>query len=117
MPQTSVTVFDDHAQKDVTYTGVAVSALLTKGGVPDDDAHHHAVLRDYIKAEGTDKYWVIYAARELYASDHKGEVIVATMADGKPLGDDGQLKLVSTEDKNPSRWVRNLNSLSLVETK
>jgi hypothetical protein len=33
---------------------------------------------------------------------------------GKPLGDDGQLKLVSTADKKPERWIRNLASITVV---
>jgi hypothetical protein len=33
--------------------------------------------------------------------------------DGHDLGADGELKLVSTEDKKPQRWVRNLTSISL----
>jgi hypothetical protein len=40
-------------------------------------------------------------------------VIVATSVDGKDLGADGELKLVSTEDKKPQRWVRNLTAISL----
>jgi hypothetical protein len=32
---------------------------------------------------------------------------------GKPLGDDGQFKLVDTGDKKPQRWVRNLSSITV----
>jgi hypothetical protein len=40
-------------------------------------------------------------------------VIVATSMDGKPLGADGALKLISTEDKKPQRWVRNLTAITM----
>jgi hypothetical protein len=33
--------------------------------------------------------------------------------DGKPLGQDGQLKLVDTSDKKPQRWVRNLSAITV----
>jgi hypothetical protein len=39
---------------------------------------------------------------------YDGTVIVADGMDGQPLADDGPLKLVSTEEKRPGRWVRNL---------
>jgi hypothetical protein len=39
---------------------------------------------------------------------------VALTMGGKPLGYDGQLKLVSSEDKKPARWVRNLMAVTLV---
>jgi hypothetical protein len=45
---------------------------------------------------------------------HAGDVIVALTLDGKPLTEDGAFKLVSTEDKRPARWVRNLMALTLV---
>jgi hypothetical protein len=35
--------------------------------------------------------------------------------DGKPLGDEGPLKLVATGEKRPARWVRNLVAIR-VET-
>jgi hypothetical protein len=41
------------------------------------------------------------------------DVIVATSMDGKPLGADGELKLVSTADKKPERWVRNLAAITV----
>jgi hypothetical protein len=34
--------------------------------------------------------------------------------DGKPLGADGELKLVSTEDAKPQRWVRNLAAVTMI---
>jgi hypothetical protein len=32
---------------------------------------------------------------------------------GKPLGTDGNLKLVDSGDKKPQRWVRNLSSITV----
>jgi hypothetical protein len=72
------------------------------------------MLRSYLKIEGTDKYWVVYSLTEVEASEHDGDVIVATSVDGKSLGADGDLKLVSSEDKKPQRWVRNLAAVTLV---
>jgi hypothetical protein len=113
LPQKTVTVHNEHLNVDETYTGVALSDLLAKHGFPVDKTTHQKMLRSYIKAEGTDKYWVLYSLTEIEPSEHNADVIVATTLGGKPLGEDGQLKLVSTADKKPQRWVRNLTAITV----
>jgi hypothetical protein len=109
----TVTVHNEHLKIDETYTGVSLGDLLTKYGFPVDRSTHQKMLRSYIKAEGTDKYWVLYSVTEIEPSEHNADVIVATTLGGKPLGEDGQLKLVSTADKKPQRWVRNLSAITV----
>lgn len=113
MPQKTVTVYNEHLKLDETYTGVSLGDLLTKYGFPVDKTTHQKMLRSYIKAEGTDKYWVLYSVTEIEPSEHNADVIVATTLAEKPLGEDGQFKLVSTADKRPQRWVRNLTAITL----
>jgi hypothetical protein len=113
MPQTSVTVHNEHTKADETYSGVLLGDLLAKYGLPVSQETHRKMLRSYLTAEGTDKYWVLYSVTEIEGSEHNGEVIVATSVGGKPLGDDGQLKLVDSGDKKPQRWVRNLSSITV----
>jgi hypothetical protein len=113
MPQKSLTVHNEHTKTDETYAGVNLGELLAKYGFPADKTTHQKMLRSYIKAEGMDKYWVLYATTEVEATEHNGDVLVALSMNGKPLGDDGQLKLVSSEDKKPQRWVRNLSAITL----
>jgi hypothetical protein len=78
---------------------------------------HQKMLRSYVIAEGTDRYWVLFSLTEVEASEHNGDVIVATSMDGSPLGQDGQLKLVATSDKKPERWVRNLSGITVKTAK
>ncbi len=113
MPQTTVKVHNEHTKMDESYSGVPLGALLAKCGFVVGKTTHQTMLRSYLKVEGTDKYWVLYSTAEVEASEHEGEVIVAVMQDGKPIGEDGLLKLVSTEDKKPQRWVRNLTAITL----
>jgi len=113
MPQKTVTVHNEHTKVDETYTGVLLGDLLAKYGFPVDKTTHRKMLRSYLVAEGTDKYWVLYSATEIEGSAHNGEVIVATSMGGKPLGADGQFKLVDSADKKPQRWVRNLKTITL----
>jgi hypothetical protein len=113
MPQQTVIVHNEHTKVDEKYMGVAVSDLLAKAGFVADKTTQKKMLHSYLRAEGTDKYWVLYSATEVEGSEHNGDVIVATWMDGKGLGADGNFKLVSTEDKKPQRWVRNLTAITL----
>ena len=114
MPQKTVKVHNEHTKADETYSGVALGDVLAKAGFVVSQTTHRTMLRSYLKIEGTDKYWVLYSVTEVEASEHEGDVIVATAMDGKALGADGALKLVSTGDKKPQRWVRNLTAIALV---
>jgi hypothetical protein len=113
MPQKTVTVHNEHAKADESYTGVLLGDLLAKYGFPVDKTTHRKMLRSYLVAEGTDKYWVVYSVTEIEGSEHTGEVIVATSMGGKPLGEDGRFKLVDSADKKQQRWVRNLNAITV----
>jgi hypothetical protein len=113
MPQKMVTVHNEHTKTDETYTGVLLGDLLAKYGFPVDKTTQRKMLRSYLVAEGTDRYGVLYSVTEIESSEHNGEVIVATSMGGKPLGDDGQFKLIDSGDKKPQRWVRNLSAITV----
>jgi hypothetical protein len=113
MPQTTVMVHNEHTKVDESYTGVLLGELLAKSGFPVDKTTQRKMLRSYLVAEGMDKYWVLYSVTEIEFSEHEGNVIVATSMGGKPLGDDGQLKLIDSGDKKPQRWVRNLSAITV----
>jgi hypothetical protein len=113
MPQKTVTVHNEHTKAGESYTGVLLGDLLAKYGFPVDKTTQRKMLRSYVVAEGTDKYWVLYSVTEIEGSEHNGEVIVATSMGGKPLGYDGQFKLVDSGDKKPQRWVRNLKTITV----
>ncbi len=113
MPQKTVKVHNEHNNADETYTGPALGDVLAKAGFVAGKPTQREMLRSYVRAEGTDKYWVLYSVTEVEGSEHEGDVIVATAMDGKGLGADGALKLVSTEDKKPQRWVRNLTAITV----
>jgi len=112
MPQKTLRVHNGHNNQDELYTGVAVSDLLAKYGVSLTDAHK--VYHTYVKAEGTDKYWVLYSASELESEMATWESIIAIAMDGKPLAEDGAFKIVAGGERRPARWVRNLTSLTIV---
>jgi hypothetical protein len=113
MPQKTLNVHNEHTKADETYSGVLLGDLLAKCGFPVGQATHRKMLRSYLVAEGTDKYWVLYSVTEIEGSEHDANVIVATSMNGKPLGEDGQFKLVDSADKKPQRWVRNLAAITV----
>ncbi len=110
MPQKTVNVHNSHNKMDESYTGVALTDVLARAGV----AEGKPLLRSYVKAQGTDGYWVLYSGIEIEGASHGGDVIVATTQGGKALGENGAFQLVSSEDKKPQRWVRNLAGVTLV---
>ena len=107
LPQKEVTVVNGHTGKEERYRGPALSDVLLKAGAKLGKE----TLHGYVVAKGTDGYWVLYSGEEVVPTLHSGDVIVATAVNGAPLGAEGALKLVSSEDKRPERWVRNLMAL------
>ena len=111
LPHVSVTVHNEHTKADETYSGVPLIALLTPLGVTDKPRGKD--LRLYLVAAGSDGYEVVYAIGEVTPDVHDATVMVADMENGKPLSDDGPLKLVATGEKRPARWVRNLVAIKV----
>lgn len=113
LPQSTLKVHNAHSNRDETYSGVAVADLLASAGLPFSKESQPAFLRSYIRAQGSDFYFVLYSATEVQPELSQTSIIVATQVDGHEIGPDGRFKLVSSGDKRPARWVRNLVSLSL----
>jgi hypothetical protein len=113
MPHKTITVHNEHTKADETYSGVLLSDILAKYGFPIDKTTQRKMLRSYLIAEGMDKYWVLYSVTEIEPSEHNADVIVATGINSKPLGEDGELKLIDSSDKKPQRWVRNLSAVTV----
>ena len=73
-------------------------------------------LADYIVAEATDGYRVVFSLAELDPAFTGTPVIVAQNVDGHPLQpQDGPLRLVVPGDKRQARWVRMLTSISVIQ--
>jgi hypothetical protein len=117
LPHKTVSVFNSHTKANENYSGVALADLLGKIGVPHGEEVKGKLFMMAVIAEGTDKYSVLYALAEVDPSIHTGDVIVADSVDGQKLGKDGAFKMVSTEERRPARWVRNLTEISVIEVK
>ncbi|HEY1984175.1 MAG TPA: molybdopterin-dependent oxidoreductase [Terracidiphilus sp.] len=106
LPHQTITVFNEHAKVNQTYSGVPLIDLLTRLGVPDKP--HGRDFRLYLVAEGSDHYAVVYSVAEINPDVHDATILVADAMDGKPIADNGPVQLVATGEKRPARWVRNL---------
>ena len=115
LPQKTVSVHNAHSNQDETYSGVVLTDLLGTVAGPASKALGRSLLHSYVKAEGADGYSVLYSGIEIEAASHLGDTIVAIASGGAPLTANGAFMLVSTEDKKPQRWVRNLSSLTLTK--
>jgi DMSO/TMAO reductase YedYZ molybdopterin-dependent catalytic subunit len=113
MPHTTVSVYNEHAKANESYSGVALTDLLAKAGAPTGEKLRGKGFLLYVVAEGTDHYKVVYSITETDPLNHAGDVIVADSLNGAPIGADGAFKLVNSEDKRPARWVRNLSAITL----
>jgi hypothetical protein len=115
LPHKSVSVFNAHSKTNETYSGVLLADLLSKVGVPLGEAVRGKLFLIGIVASGTDNYGVLYSLAEVDPAIHTGDVIIADTLDGQKLTKDGAFKMVSSEERRPARWVRNLTSISVVK--
>lgn len=106
LPHLTITVWNEHAKANQTYSGVPLADLLTGLGVPDKPRGKDFLL--YIVAEGSDGYRVVYSLGEVEPDVHDATIIVADSENGKPLTGSGPFQLVATGEKRPARWVHNL---------
>ena len=113
LPHKTITVFNEHAKANQTYSGVPLIDLLTPLGVPDKPHSKEFLL--YLVAMGSDGYKVVYSLGEITPDVHDATVLVADSQDGKPIADDGPLKLVATGEKRSARWVRNLVAIRVLK--
>jgi hypothetical protein len=115
MPHKPVSVYNEHTKATEKYSGVAVADLLAKVGTPLGEKVRGKLFMIAVIAEGTDKYSVLYSLAEVDPSIHTGDILVADSMDGQKLGKDGMFKMISTEEKRPARWVRNLDAISVIQ--
>jgi hypothetical protein len=115
LPHKTVAVFNAHSKAQEQYAGVPLADLLSKAGVPLGESVRGKLFLVGVVATGTDGYSVLYSLAEVDPAIHTGDVIVADTLDGQKLGKDGAFKMVSSEERRPARWVRNLTSISVVK--
>lgn len=116
LPRTKLKVNNPHENKTEVYEGVLLSEILKRAGVPQGSQMRGASMAAYVQADAADGYRVIYSIAELDPNFQDSEIIVADTMDGAPLGDKvGPFRLVAPHDKRPARWIRMLQSITVVK--
>jgi len=113
LPHVLLTIHNGHTDGAETYSGVPLAVLLAKVNAPLGKELRGEVMTTYLIATGSDGYSVVLSLAEVDPDFHAGQVIVADTRDGQPLGKNGPLQLIVSDDKRPARWVHNLDSIAL----
>jgi hypothetical protein len=115
MPRTKLKVMSPHTQKEDTYESVLLTELLKRTGVPLGAQLRGAAIATYVQADASDGYRAIFSLPELDADFQDSNVIVADTMNGAPLDDKtGPFRLVAPHDRRPARWVKMVQSLTVV---
>lgn len=86
-----------------------------KMGATEPGRKNHA-LRLAVVVVSRDGYTVTFSMAELLAEVGGRQVWMALDADGKPFAEgDGHMRVISPEDKNLSRWVRDVEMVRVVD--
>ncbi|MFV0475531.1 MAG: hypothetical protein ACK5MQ_15175 [Pikeienuella sp.] len=108
---------EERTHREQVYGGVSLWGLIETAAPLFDPSIKHDLLRRVLVATGSDGYKAVYSLGEL--DPGFGGVglphIVATTANGAPLGENGFARVVSPEDGRPGRFVSTLASLEVVD--
>ena len=100
--------------KTLNCQGVRLSDLLRKTNALPDELRGPA-LASYVLVTARDGYRVVYSLAELDTSLGDRHVILANQCNGQPLDEkDGPLRLIASEELRPARWVRQVQSITVV---
>lgn len=95
--------------------GVALAALLRRAGALPEGKLPGALLSRYLLVQARDGYRVLYALADLDPGTGNRAVYLVDRCNGQPLdAHDGPLRLVAPQDVRPARWVRQIQSLTVV---
>ncbi len=114
LPHVAVTVHNGHSDRNESYSGVPVKELLAMVAPATGSAPKISQNMQVVIAGATDGFRVAIALCDIDPDCRNGQAIVADSESSSPLQADGAFKLILTEDKKPSRWARNLNSLTVM---
>jgi hypothetical protein len=115
LPRLSLDVEDAHSGKPHHFSGVKLSDLLAKAGVPTGDKLRGKELATYVLVRATDGYAVVFSVAELDSALSGSQIILADTVDGKSLdANEGPFRVIAPEDKRPARWVRMVNAIEVV---
>jgi DMSO/TMAO reductase YedYZ molybdopterin-dependent catalytic subunit len=113
LPQLELKVVDHHGEQR-TFSGVALAEVLKKSEVALGSGLKGKALGQFLVAEATDKYRVLFSLPEIDPEWSDNVVLLATARNGEPLdAAHGPIQLVAAGDKRHSRWVKQLTRITI----
>jgi hypothetical protein len=110
-----VTAVTHGAETNATFEGVALKAVLEKGGVEFGHAMRGKRLASCLLVEAADGYTAVIALPEVDPDFTDKLIILAFLQDGKPLdAKAGPYRIVIPDEKRMARWVRQVTTLKIV---
>lgn len=104
----------DRDGADHVYSGVAVSDLLQKAGVPMGKALRGENMSQYLLVKAADGYQVLFALPELDSAFAEKTILLVDTVDGKPLPEaKGPYRIVVPGEKKPARWIYEVRTLAV----
>ncbi|AYL97405.1 molybdopterin-dependent oxidoreductase [Mucilaginibacter celer] len=108
----------DKDGKDLTYSGVPLSDILTKAGVTLGTDLHGKNMAKYLLVEASDGYQVVFGLAELDKGFTDRAIILADKVDGQSLAPaDGPFRIIVQDEKKPARCVKQVTALKVMFAK
>lgn len=96
------------------FSGVALSDLLQRAGVPMGAQLRGGNMAQYLVVGASDGYKVVFALPELDSVFADRTVILADRMDGQPLPQGkGPYRVIVPGEKKPARWIYEVSTLSV----
>jgi hypothetical protein len=103
-----------HSGVTSVYEGVLLSDLLGAAGVTLGKELRGPLLAAYVLAEAKDGFRVVYSIGEIDPETGTAPILVANKKNGKPLSAlEGPYRFVLPQDKQATRWLRQVTRVSL----
>ncbi|NUO75249.1 MAG: molybdopterin-dependent oxidoreductase [Lysobacter sp.] len=96
--------------------GVSLAALLRASGAMPAEPLRGAQLARVVVISARDGYRAAYSLAELDASLGAREVVLTNRCNGAALdADDGPWRLIAPGESRPARWVRQIESIRVID--
>ena len=102
----------DHEEKEHSYTGVALSDVLKKVGVPFGTQLRGGNMTQYLLVGSSDGYQVIFALAELDSTFTDRTILLAYTSDGQRFpANKGPFQIIVPGERKHARWILGVKNL------
>jgi len=107
----------DPGGEEIEFEVVSLGDVLKRAGMDFESDKHGRGLTRYLLVEAADKYRVVFSLPEIDPDYTDRTVCLAIKREGKPIpADEGPFRLIVPADKRHARWVRQVRTLSIIDS-